>query len=125
MSSSNRRILYLFPGTLEPPTSGMHQRNKLLYRALCELGTVDTICLREKYEFVSPDEIECMRSENNLIDVFDLPEQGQRSPWSWVRPLSPKHIDRAARALGNPNVENVAVPQLRCLLYTSPSPRDA
>ncbi len=111
------KSLYFMPSMPFPPHRGTSQRTDLLYRSLRSLGKVDTVLLLSKFEHAPDDEaLSRLRREYGLLGLFHLRHRGEMGFWRHFRHFNPRHIDRLARALGNPAAEQQPDPTVQTWL---------
>lgn len=111
------KILYFLPSVPFPPYRGTAQRTDLLYRALCELGAVDTVLLRSPSEPPHDEAtIKRLRDEFGLIEQFHLRTRGQMGPWRLIHRFAAQRVDRFARGLGDPDAEHRRDPAIQTWL---------
>ncbi len=104
------RILYITPAALEPPTAGGRQRSNLVYRALAEVGDVDTFWI-ERETFDTPEPARIMREKYHTLGASRPQGPSELGLWKYLRPIAPAMVNRIA---------NFADP---AALYSAPQPR--
>lgn len=111
------KILYIMPAAPFPHDRGTAQRTDLLYRALRDLGEVDTVLLRARHEPAADAALlERLRDEYSLIGSLRLRARGEIGAWSLVRRIAGRRVDRIARGLGDADAEHRAAAPLRAWL---------
>jgi len=106
------KILFLTDSRPYPLVSGGAQRTNLLYRALSEMGTVDMIMMKDRYD-PSPDELDVLTQQYGMV-LRCAPEGiAGRWPWRVFGFLGRKWPVRLAKLYQGPGAEYATEPRIK------------
>ncbi len=109
------RILLISDCSPFPPTGGDRQRTDLIYRALSQLAETDLFLYRDAAR-LAPEAPQRLQADYRLVGQMTPVARGERGPWSALRPIAPKLIDRLAHNFGSLRVALAPVASAKAAL---------
>lgn len=106
------RILCISHALPYPLTVGGHQRTALILQSLSKFGETDLILLA-RYGLLPESVYEEGRRDHRLIEAVTPLSAGSHAPWKFLRPISPKMVDRVAAAFGSQAIQYQPDPIVR------------